>query len=168
MTSKHIVNCTLPYRCVKCINAHAPGSCPLDDSNNKTKPCCVNCKGKHTANNARLCPTFKRNLELKESKAKSQTQTQTQTKAKTISSVPKQNTQHRSNEHTYANAIQKKNQQQMKPQRQSSNPNQSNYQINIKQIMEENQKSMYEMMQSIFESQNKLINTILNKNVSYS
>lgn len=47
-------NCSLPYRCVKCVSTHEPGKCSLDTNNNKVKPKCVNCLGEHTANNARI------------------------------------------------------------------------------------------------------------------
>lgn len=61
-------NCTLPYRCVKCTDIHEPGKCPYDNNRNKTKPKCVNCNGEHTANNAALCPLFKKEMRLREEK----------------------------------------------------------------------------------------------------
>lgn len=152
-------NCTLPYRCVKCINTHAPGECPIDSSDNKTKPCCVNCKGEHTANNARLCPYFKRQLEIKTTKSK-----QTQSKKNHASSnqpiqPPQKNTQ------TYASAV-SSNHQQRKPSTNKTSSHQQYTHYDIKLILEENQKSMRDLMQSVFESQNKFMNALINCNVS--
>lgn len=46
-------NCNRPYRCVKCIESHAPGECPLPEKrlqHAELPPMCVNCKGNHAAN----------------------------------------------------------------------------------------------------------------------
>lgn len=149
-------NCMLPYRCVKCINTHEPGKCPIDVSDNKTKPCCVNCKGEHTANNARLCPIFKRQLELIEDKKRPN-----QNKKETVSSAaPSKSTQRQNNNQTYASTVnqnhqqqqllqQQQQQQQRKQQQQSVNKQFSTH--DIKQIIDDNQKSMRELMQSFFE-----------------
>lgn len=57
-------NCKLPFRCVKCVESHEPGKCKID-GNNKLKPKCVNCLGEHTANDAKNCQYFKRQLKTK-------------------------------------------------------------------------------------------------------
>lgn len=152
-------NCTLPFRCVKCTNTHEPGKCPLDSNDNKTKPSCVNCKGEHTANNARLCPVFKRQLEIKESKAKQNKKT----KESATRSIHTHKSKHQHNDQTYANVTSNTTQQRQQ-QTNTSNQNKQNSQNDIKKLIEENQKVMHNMMQSIFDTQNKFMTALLNCN----
>lgn len=155
-------NCMLPYRCVKCVNTHEPGKCPLDANDNKTKPCCVNCKGEHTANNALQCPFFKRQIELK-TKPNQKKRTTVHTNTST------QNSQRQHNNQTYANAVSSKQhqqpqQQQQKQQQALPKQNKQISESDIKQIIEDNQKTMRELMQSFIESQSNVLNALLNRN----
>lgn len=53
------INCSLKYRCVKCVNVHAPGECPLNQPQNKdVSPACVNCHSKSHPSNFRGCPSY--------------------------------------------------------------------------------------------------------------
>jgi hypothetical protein len=49
------INCGYPTRCVKCVAAHAKGSCSR--TNREGEPECCNCGGSHAANH-RGCPIF--------------------------------------------------------------------------------------------------------------
>lgn len=58
--------CAFKYRCVQCIDSHAPGSCPRKN-NNKIPVRCINChtagikNDNHSANNLGCCEFFKDN-----------------------------------------------------------------------------------------------------------
>lgn len=161
-------NCTLPYRCVKCVNTHAPGNCPLDTSNNKTTPICVNCNGNHTANNALECQSFQRAIELMESKrddAKTNTRT---TKMKTnnanskpIHTKPIQTSSRTTHKTSYASAA-KKNVTQPKNTEQKSQHMDMN---NFNEIISQNQKQMLQMFQQMMNTQNELFKSFLMSNV---
>jgi hypothetical protein len=61
-------NCGLEYRCVKCVQRHPPGSCPLENEQPAT---CVNCNSNHPAN-YRKCPAYVKYAEsLKKFQSKS-------------------------------------------------------------------------------------------------
>lgn len=62
--------CNMPYRCVKCTGNHEPGNCPTNNTNNITKPKCVNCMGEHTANDAKKCIAYQRALKVNEERKK--------------------------------------------------------------------------------------------------
>lgn len=59
-------NCGKQYRCVKCIENHAPGQCKRKSRDDEGHPVCVNCKGEHAAN-SRQCPALAQYLERIES-----------------------------------------------------------------------------------------------------
>lgn len=59
--------CTNPYRCVKCVENHAPGECKLNAPGNTLKPKCCNCGGEHIASNY-SCPYLKKAIEKKDVK----------------------------------------------------------------------------------------------------
>lgn len=63
-------NCSLPYRCVKCTKNHEPGQCGSNTDTNKFTPQCVNCNGKHTANDMQKCPFLQKALNNKEQNSK--------------------------------------------------------------------------------------------------
>lgn len=53
------VNCSMPYRCVKCADSHLPGQCPLDSEDNSQSILkCANCGNEHTSNYGG-CPRFR-------------------------------------------------------------------------------------------------------------
>lgn len=58
-------NCGFPYRCVKCTNDHGPGKCSR--TTREGEPACVNCLGKHSANN-RECPDYIKFVAFKQGK----------------------------------------------------------------------------------------------------
>lgn len=165
-------NCTLPFRCVKCTNDHKPGECPLDASDNKTKPTCVNCKGEHTANNARICAAFKRQLEIKEQKKKGKTQTTRTTDNSTRTHTIQQNinTNKTTNTNTnYAKIV--KNAQNEQPisngnaiSKRSNNNTNADNKHPIQQLIEMNQQSMREMMNTFMNRRNEIMNALLNNN----
>lgn len=144
-------NCRLPYRCVKCVNNHLPGMCELDNTQNKASPKCVNCNGKHTANNAALCPAFQREIEIRE-KRKQPKKTNTHTKAKqTVKSAVTTNASYADTvKATTSNQTNKKSQQ----------PNETS---DIMRMLQDSQQAMQQMIQSFLEGQNKIINALNNK-----
>lgn len=99
-------NCSLPYRCVKCADKHEPGQCPLSTSENALKPTCINCKGEHTANNAKECPVFKRMIEIR-AKNKNNPQTADRNKMQDDNEHNNNNRQAASmrNKSTYASVV---------------------------------------------------------------
>lgn len=62
------VNCNRPYRCVKCIDQHLPGQCPINTlraaSSVEIKPRCVNCLQEHAAN-FRGCTAYRTYVKIK-------------------------------------------------------------------------------------------------------
>lgn len=54
-------NCNMPFRCVKCIQQHGPGNCPLGTENNNDldKIQCSNCQQFGHPSNYRGCPKAK-------------------------------------------------------------------------------------------------------------
>jgi hypothetical protein len=50
-------NCSLPYRCMKCLDAHEPGMCART-SREVGQPSCVNCKTEGHASNSIHCPAY--------------------------------------------------------------------------------------------------------------
>ena len=63
-------NCNNKFKCVKCIDDHAPGQCKR--TSKEGSPKCVNCKGDHAAS-YRLCPSFiAYSKRIERSKAKTQ------------------------------------------------------------------------------------------------
>lgn len=62
------MNCSRPYRCIKCPNQHRPGECPLNTireaSEITVKPHCVNCLGEHPAN-YRGCQSYINYINIK-------------------------------------------------------------------------------------------------------
>jgi hypothetical protein len=55
-------NCSLPFRCVKCLETHEPGQCAR-----KTRdglPSCVNCQVEGHASNSTTCPAYKKHVEV--------------------------------------------------------------------------------------------------------
>lgn len=70
-------NCNMPYRCVKCIENHAPGECQKQDRTNE--PFCINCNKLGHPANYRQCPKYQ---ELQERKDKLRQQQQEQQIAK--------------------------------------------------------------------------------------
>lgn len=162
--------CHMPYRCVKCAENHAPGCCPLDQSNNKTKPKCVNCKGEHTANDAKQCPAFQRAIKLsnerKEKNAKpNQTKrnekyTQQPSQASSTNQQQPRAQQHQQQTRTqqpstYAAAVNSNNQQ-----RNTTKSHQS--QSNISAYFEQQQKMMADFLSSMFMQQNEFMKSFFN------
>lgn len=153
-------NCTLQYRCVKCPETHKPGDCPLDKSNNKTKPYCVNCKGEHTANNAKMCPTFQKEIKIRETKkdtsAKKKTnQTNDNEKPSSSTTNPKPTQQQKPQATNYSSIVKQKT---------TPNEKQNAESNDIIQIIKENQQSMREMFEKMFEDQSKLVQAFLSEN----
>lgn len=165
-------NCTLPFRCVKCTNNHKPGECTLNTNNNKTRPTCVNCKGEHTANNARLCPAFKKQLEIKEQKKQNKTQTTRTNANNTHAHTQQQNTNASRTANTnmnYAKIVKNKpsNHQPISNKNNNSSDNNNNStgnHITIQQLLEMNQQSMRQMINTFMEKQSEFMNAILNNN----
>lgn len=76
-------NCSRPYRCVKCVETHAPGDCALNTLKENAvllKATCVNCNQNHSAN-FRGCPAYIAYINAKSAKA---LQTQQQSTAKQV------------------------------------------------------------------------------------
>lgn len=65
------INCSRPYRCVKCNHGHKQGECPLETMRQQSQipiePTCVNCKGNHPAN-WRGCAVYIRYINAKTSR----------------------------------------------------------------------------------------------------
>lgn len=161
-------NCKLPFRCVKCTNKHEPGDCPCDSSINTTKPKCVNCDGEHTANNATLCPAFKKEMQIREErkqgKSTKQSKTNTSTKRDAVVTQP-------SKQMNYAEILKGK-----KPSHLQRNTNektttamkatehkQSTNNNDFVQIFMMNQKSLCDMFQAMIEKQNEMFATMFNQ-----
>lgn len=144
-------NCSLPYSCVKCTDSHPPGMCELNNTQNKSEPKCVNCKGKHTANNASLCPVFQKEIALREDR-KQKKPNNTHTKPNRFQSTAV--TQNIS----YADAVSTN-----KPKQNKTYPKQTSETENIVRMLQESQQSMQKMMQSFFEGQSKIINALNKK-----
>lgn len=155
-------NCTLPYRCVKCINEHSPGECPLDSNNNKTKPTCTNCKGEHTANNARLCPAFKKQLEIKEQRK------QTKQKHTTNNRNVNRNTTapHTDLRPNYANVVKYQTQKYREQETPHKRNEDKSSAYNIHKLLEKNKQSLNNILNAFMESQCEMINAIINTNVT--
>lgn len=153
-------NCTLPYRCVKCINKHNPGECPLDKNTNRTKPTCINCKGEHTANNARLCPAFKKQLDLKEQKKQ---QKQKNTTHNNLNKNGNGTALHTKLIPNYANIVKDQNQQETPNKRNVINKNST---LNLHALLENNKQSINNILNAFIESQCEMINAIMNNNVN--
>jgi hypothetical protein len=51
------INCSLPFRCVKCLNTHEPGQCSRT-SRDEGLPSCVKCNQEGHASNSMDCPVF--------------------------------------------------------------------------------------------------------------
>lgn len=153
-------NCTLPYRCVKCANTHNPGECPIDRNTNKTKPTCVNCKGEHTANNARLCPTFKKQLDIKEQKKQPKRKNTPHNNRDKTNNNTKSYTD---SKYSYANIIthQKRNENETALNR---NENNNKSTLNIYQLLEKNKQSINSILNAFMESQCEMINALMSKN----
>lgn len=66
-------NCARQFRCVKCVDAHAPGQCPTDNmpAENRRLPTCVNCNSNHPAN-YRGCPKYTEILKQKQERIREQ------------------------------------------------------------------------------------------------
>lgn len=157
-------NCTLAFRCVKCTNEHKPGECPLDSSNNKTKPTCVNCKGEHTANNARLCPAFRKQIEIKEQKKKPNQHSATVTRNEKYTTTNNHNTkQHANTKMSYTETLKQQQSKQTELRSMTDTLNNNKNNKNIQQILEENQQSMRNMLNTFMETQYKMMSTILNQ-----
>lgn len=160
-------NCTLPYRCVKCVNDHAPGNCPLDISKNKTTPTCVNCNGSHTANNAMECQSFKRAIELMESK-RDDTKTYTKPKMNTTHNAQPRHTLTKPNvigsrithKTSYAAATKTTKIQPKNSQQNIQHPDMNH----INEILSQNQKQMLQMFQQMMNTQNELIKSFITNN----
>jgi hypothetical protein len=54
-------NCALPFRCVKCLEAHEPGKCSR--TTREGTPSCVNCGTEGHASNSPTCPAFKKHID---------------------------------------------------------------------------------------------------------
>lgn len=57
------INCSLPFRCVKCLETHAPGACKRI-SREVGLPSCVNCNAEGHASNSPRCPAFQKHIEF--------------------------------------------------------------------------------------------------------
>lgn len=146
-------NCTLPYRCVKCTESHEPGKCPSDNKTNKTKPQCVNCNGEHTANNATLCPYFKKEMKLREERKQNKNGIKPGNRANTANTAPM--SVNSSNGASYANITREKNTAPPKqPTSQQPNANL------IIEMFKESQQAMREM----FDRQNQMLQIFLQQN----
>lgn len=156
-------NCTLSYRCVKCVESHEPGMCKLDNNTNKTKPTCVNCKGEHTANNARLCPVYKKQMEIKEEKKKQKNTQHTHTNSTNTMSKRISTTQYASKENSYAKVAKQTKTYDQQQTNINNNKNDNNNQ-DITQLIFENQRTMQTMLASFIESQNKMMNALTRTN----
>lgn len=51
------INCSLPYRCVKCLESHEPGKCSRS-SPTEGVPSCVNCNQEGHTSNSSTCPEY--------------------------------------------------------------------------------------------------------------
>lgn len=145
-------NCQLQYRCVKCLDQHEPGKCSLDSSKNTFKPTCVNCKGEHTANNAKLCPAFQKQVQIKEAKKEKK-----QTKKNTTEPAPRTQTKSSQQQSTtsYAAAL--------KPKPNSNKNINTHPRNHNEEIVKESQKSMRDMMEALIESQSKLFRALISE-----
>lgn len=142
-------NCSLPYRCVKCTNNHAPGECPMNLSENTSKPKCINCNGEHAANNASACPKFKKAIETKK---KNQANNES-----TVSRIAKNITSNKPI--SYASSLKQTNSKSKKNN--SANKNNAKINSNISVIelvkcLDENQKAMAAMMKSLMNMQKSM------------
>lgn len=139
-------NCFLPYRCVKCINEHEPGMCPLNTAKNATKPKCINCKGEHAANNATECPVFKRAIEQQNQKTKKGETNKTGEKSTTkiIKGIPFKKANQSNNENNPR--IETNSVNVNKPKEKSCDRMDE-----LIKCVSENQKSIKELSKSLFE-----------------
>lgn len=140
-------NCTLPYRCVKCLEPHEPGNCPSNTSKNTIKPVCVNCKGEHTANNIRECPVYKRTISLK-------TTTNSEATSKRNNYMQKLN----SNTSSYADIL--KNKQHLGISNNNNKQIESITQPNKNNSTKENKTNITSLLNALINSQNKIIEYI--------
>lgn len=69
-------NCTLPYRCVKCLLSHAPGQCARTNRD-EGLPSCVNCGVEGHASNSQNCPFLRKHAERINAKKKPSIQPRT-------------------------------------------------------------------------------------------
>lgn len=149
-------NCTLPYRCFKCTDIHEPGKCPYDNNRNKTKPKCVNCNGEHTANNAALCPLFKKEMRLREEKKQNKNTKKSGNKANTMQTAPTSASS--SKEQSYANVARERT----STTKQSATQQENN--TMLVQIFKESEQAMRDMFQAVFEKQNEMLHALIQQN----
>lgn len=69
-------NCSLPYRCVKCLQSHAPGECTRKNRD-EGQPSCVNCGVEGHASNSPTCPFLRKHAERINAKKKPSSQPRT-------------------------------------------------------------------------------------------
>lgn len=150
-------NCTLQYRCVKCPDTHEPGKCPMDQSDNKTKPYCVNCKGEHTANNAKLCSAFQKEMAIRA--AKKEKKNKNKPNSSTTTAKTSQQQHHEPQPANYAAALKQKST--ISERKRVSESSESS---SITQIIKENQQSMREMFEKMLANQNNFIQAVLSDN----
>jgi hypothetical protein len=55
-------NCALPFRCVKCLDAHEPGKCAR--TTRERAASCVNCQAEGHASNSTSCPAYQKHVEM--------------------------------------------------------------------------------------------------------
>lgn len=149
-------NCKLPFRCVKCIDAHEPGNCKID-GNNKLKPKCVNCKGEHTANDFKNCPYFQKAIE---------TQNERSNKSKPADSTKNKQTKPTTNPNmvsakmSFADQV-KQNKTEHKPKaKQSQKQSQTN--SVLEKFIENQNYMMQQFMQSMSNMQQQFITSFSN------
>lgn len=165
---EHVANnCTLPYRCVKCLDAHNPYECPKNSANNTVKPRCVNCSGEHTANNAKLCPVFKKAIEIsnfKKNKDRNHTNNAQQTKKKVNKVTTTSNAT--KNQPSYAEKLKKKVNAPNSTNNENTSSENSNdkYMKEMMKCMSENSRSMQETFKSVMAMQRDLMNLFAKQN----
>lgn len=155
-------SCFLPYRCVKCANQHEPGKCPMDSTTNKTKLKCANCGGAHTANNAKQCPAFAKAIQINEEKKKANNTKKQHAQSKHQPPTNTQSSQHPKQmsdlfkpSHTNTRTNANTNTLTYKP---SSSGNDR-----ISLYLEQQQRTMFEFMNTMMKSQNEFIKRIFNE-----
>lgn len=147
-------NCNMPYRCVKCASTHEPGKCSSGAEANKFQPVCVNCKGKHTANDAQNCPYLQKAMQKKDERSERiNNRTGNNAKQASFSSSKFKNKM------SYADSV--KMQITTKPNNNNSNPN--NKADNFQTFLNQQQKMMCDFMATIQQMQMNFISSY-NKN----
>lgn len=149
-------NCTLPYRCVKCLNEHEPYKCPINELNNAVKPRCVNCKGEHPANNAKKCPIFQKQIEISNSK-KSNEKSAEQIASKYPTKKPATHT-------TSSNTTKPKTNASNRTASANNSSDKNNEISEIIKMMSENTKAMQNMVNSVVSMQRDMMNIFSKQN----